>query len=242
MLNINEIKNQIINADCMDVLKQLPDKCIDLILTDPPYGIKVQHSDGTIGGGGASSWFLGKNMRNNGRIIPKYSKRFAGDNSTDNARKNYEIIRDMTDKRIIWGGQYFSEFLPPHGGWIFWDKQRPAGLDFGMGELAYNTCERVIRKYEQKSNGAILQGSRALNPIPRLHPTQKPVELHMKILEDFSQPGDVILDCFGGSGTTLIACEMTGWKCLMMEISPEYSEIIKARYEKLTEGKLPLEE
>ena len=68
------------------------------------------------------------------------------------------------------------------------------------------------------------------------HPNQKPVELHMKILEDFSKENDLILDCFGGSGTTLIACEMTGRKCLMMEISPDYCDIICERYNKLKEG------
>lgn len=55
----------------------------------------------------------------------------------------------------------------------------------------------------------------------------------MHILEDFTQPEDIILDCFGGSGTTLIACEMTGRKCLMMEISPEYCDIIRERYHQL---------
>ena len=55
----------------------------------------------------------------------------------------------------------------------------------------------------------------------------------MRILEDFTQPDDIILDCFGGSGTTLIACDMTGRKCLMMEISPEYCGIIRERYERL---------
>ena len=75
---------------------------------------------------------------------------------------------------------------------------------------------------------------------PFLHPTQKPVELHMQILEDFTQPDDVILDCFGGSGTTLIACEITGRTCYMMEISPEYCDIIINRYNTLTEGSLSL--
>ena len=71
----------------------------------------------------------------------------------------------------------------------------------------------------------------------RLHPTQKPVELHMQILEDFTKPKDVILDCFGGSGTTLIACNETGRKCLMMEISPDYCDVIINRYAKLMNEK-----
>lgn len=216
-----------------DVMRLIGNDTVSLVLTDPPYGIKIQHKDGTIGGGGSGLFTTQRIMYGRRRVKPQYSTPFAGDETTDSARKHYAIVKDLTSKLIIWGGNYFTEFLPPHGGWIFWDKQRPSGLDFGMGELAYNTCERVIRKYEQKSNGAILRGSRALNPIPRLHPTQKPVELHMKILEDFTQPDDYILDCFGGSGTTLIACEMTQRKCLMMEISPEYCDIIIERYEKL---------
>ena len=110
---------------------------------------------------------------------------------------------------------------------------------FGRG-LAWANILTRIKKYKYKWNGNNIAGSPELNK--RIHPTQKPVELHMRILEDFSKPGDIILDCFGGSGTTLIACEMTGRKCLMMEISPEYCDVIRERYEKLTEGKLPLED
>ncbi|MBQ7578627.1 MAG: site-specific DNA-methyltransferase [Synergistaceae bacterium] len=78
------------------------------------------------------------------------------------------------------------------------------------------------------------EGKVSLNLQRRIHTTQKPVELHMEILQDFSKENDVILDCFGGSGTTLIACEMTGRTCLMMEISPRYCDIICERYNKLT--------
>ena len=71
-------------------------------------------------------------------------------------------------------------------------------------------------------------------------PLGKPVELMTELMKCVPVTATVY-DCFGGSGTTLIACEMTGRKCLMMEISPEYCDIIRERYEKLTEGKLPLE-
>ena len=64
----------------------------------------------------------------------------------------------------------------------------------------------------------------------------------MQILEDFTSPDDVILDCFGGSGTTLIACQLTGRTCLMMEITPEYCEVIKNRYNTLTEGQISFAE
>ena len=217
-----------------DVLKLVGDSKIDLVLTDPPYGINVQHKDGTIGSGKTSMSGLNHFGHDFKRTINNYEKIF-GDDSTDNARKNYEIINSLTKNFIIWGGQYFANFLPVSGGWIFWDKLRPNTLDFGSGELAYNLCSNVVKKYSHKWNGAIREGSKNLNPRPLLHPSQKPVELHMKILQDFSKENDIILDCFGGSGTTLIACEMVNRTCLMMEISPDYCDIICNRYKKLTD-------
>lgn len=225
------------NSD--DVMKLLDGAKIDLVLTDLPYGINIQHNnDGQIGGTGWRVWG-GREKFKDGtpreRII-KTRPVIHGDKTTETARKNYEIIENLTPKKIIWGGNYFTDFLPPCGGWIFWDKERPRGLDFGSGELAYNSCSKVIKKYTQKSNGAILAGNKTLNPMPRLHCMQKPVELHAEILKDFSEENNNILDCFGGSGTTLIACEITNRNCFMMEISPEYCGIIRERYEKLKEA------
>ena len=218
---------------CEDVLKLVDSKKINLVLQDPPYGIKIINNksmgEGKLNTESREKFFSRPESFRNSIHYEKIS----GDDSTDNARKNYEIINSLTENFIIWGGQYFSEFLPPSGGWIFWDKLRPNTLDFGSGELAYNSCSNVVKKYAHKWNGAIREGSKNLNPQPLLHPTQKPVELHMKILEDFSKPDDIILDCFAGSGTTLIACEMTGRKCLMMEISPQYCDVICERYKKL---------
>ena len=200
-----------------DIEKLIDGYTVDLILTDPPYGMKIQNNDGSIGGG--------KGTR-------KYSK-LIGDNNQDTAQQNYEIIKDLCKKQIIWGGQYFADFLPVNGGWIFWDKQNGAN-DFSDGELAWRSWGKKVCKYEHKWNGVIRDGSRKFNGIFRAHPTQKPVELHMKILQDFSNEGDIVLDCFGGSGTTLIACEQVNRKCLMMELSPEYCEIIINRWENLS--------
>ena len=106
-------------------------------------------------------------------------------------------------------------------------------MGFSDGELAWSNILRRIKKYTYYWNGYGIEGDKKLNT--RVHPNQKPVELHIKILEDFSKEGDVILDCFGGSGTTLIASECCNRKCLMMEISPEYCGIIIDRWEKLNE-------
>lgn len=212
-----------------DVMKLIGNDTVNLVLTDPPYGIKsVAPYTNRIGGHHSSKITGGKIVK-----AREYAQ-VIGDESTETARKNNEILRELTNKQIIWGGNYFTDFLPVSGGWIFWDKEKNTEkLTFSEGELAYCTIGKKVRKYVHKWNGFIRDGDKKLNE--RVHPNQKPVELHMKILEDFSQSDDVILDCFGGSGTTLIACEMTGRKCLMMEISPEYCDVICERYKKLKE-------
>ncbi|MBR0252382.1 MAG: site-specific DNA-methyltransferase [Synergistaceae bacterium] len=216
-----------------DVKKLIDGEKINLVLTDPPYGMKCQNKNGAIGKEEKHIAHL-----RDDRVVQStcYSK-MINDGSQDTARKHYEIIKNLAPLKIIWGGQYFAHFLPVSGGWIFWDK-KTGNNDFSDGELAWVSKGKRIRKYEHLWNGVCMGGSYKLNgrgEKARLHPTQKPVELHMKILEDFSKPGDVILDCFGGSGTALIACNEIGRKCLMMELSPDYCEIIKERYEKLTQ-------
>ena len=216
-----------------DVIKLVGSDKINLVLTDPPYGMKCQDKNGQNGPSGFSHPLpIGPRNPYGKLLAPTCYHIMRGDNTQDTTRKHYNLIKSFTVRMIIWGGQYFAHFLPVSGGWIFWDKQT-GNNDFSDGELAWCSFGKKVRKYTQLWNGIIRAGNYALNPKPRVHPTQKPVELHMKILEDFTQEGDCILDCFGGSGTTLIACEVTNRKCLMMEISPEYCDIIKKRYEDL---------
>ena len=221
-----------------DVYRLLDGERVNLVLTDPPYGNRdIQHNDGAIGN---QKLQLLKNpdRQNPGHWIQarKYPQIIGNDN-TDAARKHYEIIKELCRKFIIWGGNYFADFLPISRGWLFWNK-KTGKSDFGDGELAWSNVCNKVKLYEHLWSGCFRAGSWKLNyggSQHRFHPTQKPVELHINILEDFTQPDDVILDCFGGSGTTLIAAEMAGRKCLMMEISPEYCEIIRERYTKLKE-------
>ncbi len=204
---------------------------VNLVLTDPPYGMKCQKESGIVGGGYPRILAFRPNGIYDSRIYPQ----LLNDDSQDTARKHYTLIHQLAPRIIMWGGQYFAHFLPVSGGWLFWDKLTGKN-DFSDGELAWCSFGKRVRKYTHLWNGVCRKGSRAYNPVPRVHPTQKPVELHMQILEDFTQPDDVILDCFGGSGTTLIACEITNRNCLMMELSPEYCDIIINRYNTLTEG------
>ena len=191
---------------------------VGLVLTDPPYGISVaDRRTGKIGGGSRTYYPC------------------IGDTNGDMAREHYRIARGICNSMIIWGGQNFTDFLPPTCGWIFWDKCKNCEtLSFGDGELAWSNISTKIKKYDFRWNGFCRDGDKSLNE--KVHPNQKPVELHARILEDFSGEGDIVLDCFGGSGTTLIACEITGRTCFMMELSPEYCDVIINRYNTLTKG------
>lgn len=215
-----------------DVERLLDGERANLVLTDPPYGTnkKVQNNDGSIGGHGL---FHGR------KLAARQYAIILGDTSVDAARLNYDILKDVSDQQIIWGGNFFADFLPPSRGWIVWDKQN-GGTSFADAELAWTSFDKPVRLYRFLWNGLLRKGSHDLNPVPRVHPTQKPVELHMEILNVYGEAGDIVLDCFGGSGTTLIAAELSWMKCRMMEMSEAYVDIIVSRWEKLTGGKAKL--
>ena len=218
-----------------DIEALLDGRKVDLVLTDPPYGVKCH-----------SGYYRFKKAW--GNMKPRcesynpntYNAKMIGDTSTDTARAYWDVSQCLTDKHIIWGGQYFTDFLPPKKGWLVWGK-RQSLYNHSQCELAWTSLHTNIKYYEQLWSGACRAGSHILNPRPALCLTQKPVELHARILEDFTQEGNLILDCFGGSGTTLIACEISNRTCCMMELSPDYCNVIVNRYISLTQGSLMLQ-
>lgn len=189
MLNINEIKNQIINADCMDVLKQLPDKCIDLILTDPPYGIDITRT--------------GKMGNNNCAMANDY-----GPEEWDKeipAKEYFDEMFRVSKNQIIFGGNYFVDRISVNSScWIVWDKNNTG--NYAPCELAFTSFPGVLKKYSWTWNG-MLQENMKEKEI-RIHRTQKPVGLLKMILADFydANSGGIVADFFSGSGSTAIAC------------------------------------
>ena len=217
-----------------DIEALLDGENVDLVLTDPPYGARMRAGYDCFKGG----WERCRRPeRDKARYNAEHFKAIIGDKGDMTAREYWEASQDLTDNHILWGGQYFAHFLPPMKGWLVWYK-RQSLWNHSDCELAWTNLHTCIHLYEQLWSGACRSGSCTLNPRPCVHPTQKPVELHARILEDFSAEGDIVLDCFGGSGTTLIACEVTGRRCFMMELSPEYCNVIINRYNTLTEGSI----
>ena len=196
--------NKIINADCMDILKQLPDKCIDLVLTDPPYGINVARN-GKIGGRKCCS-------------VTDYGKK-DWDNKIPKKEIFEEIFR-VSKNQIIFGGNYFIEYLTNSSCWLVWDKNNSG--NFADCELAWTNFKSAVRKYKWTWNG-MLQEDMKHKDI-RIHPTQKPLKLFEMILNDYSNENDLILDCFSGSGTTAVACYDLKRRFICIEKDKEYYE------------------
>lgn len=185
----------------------------DLVFTDPPYGINIVNDNGKVGAGN-----LAKNRT--------YSKVIA-DDTTDTAEAAYNALTTICDKMILWGGNYFTKFLPFSDGWIVWDKRRDmTSNNFADGEMGWCSFHTPVRIYHQLWNGMIREGEHE----DRVHPTQKPVKMLSEVLRDFSKENETILDVFGGSGSTLMACEQTGRKCYMCELDPHYIDVIVQRY------------
>lgn len=201
-----------------DVARLMDGEKAQLALTDPPYGISVVNKEGTIGK---------ENLCAAGVYSP-----VIGDDTTDTAEQSYKLLCSFAERLIIWGGNYFTKFLPFSDGWIIWDKRNDSGIrnNFADGEMAWCSFHTPVRIYHQLWAGMIKEGEHE----KRVHPTQKPVKMLSEILRDFSKEGSKILDLFGGSGSTLIASEQLGRKCYMMELDPHYCDVIIARWEKLT--------
>lgn len=196
---LSNIINSIICADCFDVLKQLPDKSVDLILTDPPYGIGA-----------------GREKPHNG-----WADHGIRDWDTSKPSPEFfsEIIR-VSKNQIVWGGNYFSEYLPSSMGWRIWDKGQ---RDFSLadGELAWTSFNSALRIFSYSRAAALQEG--------KIHPTQKPVPLFKWCLRDLSKPGDLILDPMCGSGTTALACHALGRRYICIDKESDYVEAARNR-------------
>jgi hypothetical protein len=181
-----------------------------LMVTDPPYGVNVVGREGKIGGS-----VLAKNQR--------YEKVIGDDRPFDPS-----FLFAICPDGVVFGANYFPEALPSRGQWIVWDKGRPEGTTFSDAELAWTSGKGIaVRMYRCVWNGMTREGESGA----RVHPTQKPVKLFAEIVGDFASPGALIFEPFSGSGTTIIAAEMTGRRCYAIELSPAYVDVAVKRWE-----------
>ena len=198
-------------GDCEDIMPEL--EKVDLVLTDPPYGI------GEAAG------------KNKSRSKIAKAKDY-GNKTWDNkppSKECFEILLKAAEHHIIFGGNYFIEHLQPSPCWIVWDKDNTG--DFADCELAWTNFKTAVRKFKYRWNG-MLQENSGKHKEKRYHPTQKPVGLFKQILLKYSEEGQTILDPFAGVGTTGLACEDLGKrKYILIEQEEKYCEITAMRLE-----------
>ncbi len=207
--------NQAFNCDCLTFMKKLPDKCIDLVLTDPPYGIGA---DKGVGGGSRR-----------GTV-----KKFSGNWDSKIPHKSiFEEIFRISKNQIIWGGNYFTEHLKPTSSWIIWDKRE--GLPertFADCEMAWNSIKSPARIFRHKWDGMIQENMKHKDI--RIHPTQKPVSLFKWCLDKYGSNKMIVFDPFLGSFSSAIASHDRKINWLGCELSHEFFKSGYDRYTKET--------
>lgn len=215
------------NMDCMQGMKEFPDKYFDLAIVDPPYGRK-EH------GGRNRSGYV--RQKNGSKIFVKDGQYENQNWDNEPPSEDYfnELMR-VSKNQIIFGCNYFD--YPLIGGRIVWDKCND-GSDQSDAEIAYcsmNDRVDIFRymwrgMFQGKSitEGTTQQGNKRLNE-KRIHPTQKPVALYEWLLSRYAKPNDIILDTHVGSASSLIACHNTNHKFVGFELDEYYYKVSKQR-------------
>ena len=198
-------------GDCRDILPHLPK--VDLVLTDPPYGI------------GENAHRIASRTKAAATI--DYGE-FDWDGEPA-SREEIDLAVASGSRAVVWGGNYFH--LPPSRGWLVWDKLNSG--NFADCELAWTNLKMSVRIYRHRWNGMIRESER---DVQRVHPTQKPIALMHWCLR-WAEDCSTILDPFMGSGTTLRAAKDLGRKAIGIEIEEKYCEIAVRR---LAQTVLPL--
>jgi site-specific DNA-methyltransferase (adenine-specific) len=203
------------NMDCIEGMKQFPDKFFDLAIVDPPYGI------GESGN---------KNHTRSSLAKAKNYKSFAGDDLQPPNEEYFQELFRVSKNQIIWGANHFiSRFSKDSSCWIVWDKDNGEN-DFADCELAWTSFDSAVRRLKYRWSGMLQENMK--NKEFRIHPTQKPIALYEWLLSRYAKGGYIILDTHVGSASSLIACHRTNHKFVGFELDEYYYKMSKERLEK----------
>lgn len=193
--------NKLYNMDCMEGMKQFPDKYFELAIVDPPYGLdRYKKNDG-----------------GNSKKIRCFGDKGKNWNNEKPDAEYYQELFRASQKQIIWGANNFD--LPTSEYFIIWDKQQMMP-SFARCEMAWTNCKVPAKIFACRSQDS-----------DRIHPTQKPVKLYEWILKNYANPGDKILDTHVGSASSLIACHNMGFEYIGFEIDEDYHKMATERLE-----------
>lgn len=213
-----EFINKIICGDCLEVIKELPDKSIDLVLTDPPYGDNCGYGRGGVEISNNQNPLFSlmmlsvvyEKLKNNSVVYMFFGK------------NHFEITKMYIEK--------YTEYKWID--WVVWDKKH-----FGMGKPFRKQFEllAVLEKgdglFKRMDLGDVLTEKRLDTED---HPHKKPTGLLQALIENSSEENNIILDCFAGSGSSLVAAQNTKRNFIGIEIDPKYCEIAKQRLRQQT--------
>jgi len=201
----------IYEGDCMEAMSKMKDNEYNLAITDPPYGIGVNHNMGRRKGNSASNY-----------------KPAAWDSEPPSKEYFNELFR-VSENQIIWGANHFMDLIGRRSScWIVWDKLFSQDVSFASCELAYTSFETVVKRFTHSS--ARRSG---------IHPTQKPVALYKWLLKNYAKPGQTILDTHLGSGSSAIAAYDMGFEFTGIELNHDYFEAAKDRLKRhMAQGRL----
>jgi site-specific DNA-methyltransferase (adenine-specific) len=194
------------NQDCLEAMRQMADNQFDLAIVDPPYGI------------GAA-----KKPIEAGKWKRKIHKSKDWDSSIP-PKEYFQELKRVSKNQVIWGGNYFLDYLTNTPCFIVWDKKLTKGwlADCELAWTSFNTQTKIFTRHHIEDHNA---------GIKRIHPTQKPVKLYEWLLDNYAKEGDKILDTHLGSGSIALACHNRGFDLTAFEIDKEYFEAAKKRLE-----------
>lgn len=202
--------SEVFNMDCMEGMKQYPDKHFDLAIVDPPY----------FDGPQKPGYYAGTKQKTD---VGEYKSLSA---SWSIPTKDYfdSLVR-ISKHQIIWGINYFDVAMP--GGRIVWVKG-DSGSPFSMADIAYQSFYNRIDLFKYTWAGFWQEAGRTREH--RIHPTQKPVALYKWLLDTYASPGDKIIDTHLGSGSSRIAAYDMGFDFTGYEIDKHYFDAQENRF------------
>lgn len=203
--------NKVYNMDCLELMREMVNQgiIVDWLIADPPYGIDVSNltcfnPEATKGGKAKATSYTPKNWDSE-RLSKEY----------------FDLMFKVSKNQIIFGGNYYTDYLPPTKSWVIWDKRCDDKYrnDFADCEMAWcSTGQARVFRYLYNS---MIQGNMK-NKEQRFHPTQKPIEIIIQLLNYYTKETDTVFDPFMGSFTTAVACHKMGRKFLGAELDKEY--------------------
>ena len=187
-------------------MKKMADNQYDLAIVDPPYGLGDRLVKGGKKGGMGSLRKLADDKVEKWDIAP--------------TGKYFNELKRISKNQIIWGANYFLNYLCNNDGLIIWDKMNGTNV-LADAEIAWKSLKGTTRIFRMHHFSAGYDN--------KIHPTQKPIKLYKWLLKNYAKEGDKILDTHLGSGSIAIACWDAGYDLTGYEIDKDYYDSAKKR-------------